>query len=141
MHELYSVVLADDLGIEVMVCHHPKGTSKWNPIEHRLLFDAGFILSGITSSSQELDLLKKCEVIFGQALSPSIVSKPKDRGSSIYMTGVWFLDRSEQYEPPADLIQFLEAGEAPICVGFGSMTDSSSEALSKMALVPLDKEG
>lgn len=29
-------VLADDLGIEVMVCHYPKGTSKWNPIEHRL---------------------------------------------------------------------------------------------------------
>jgi len=67
-------------------------------------------------------------------VSPSIVSKPKDWGSSIYMTGVWFLDRSEQYEPPAALIQFLEAGEAPICVGFGSMTDSSSEALSKIVL-------
>jgi hypothetical protein len=28
--------LADQLGIEVMVCHYPTGTSKWNPIEHRL---------------------------------------------------------------------------------------------------------
>ncbi len=28
--------LADRLGIEVMVCHYPTGTSKWNPIEHRL---------------------------------------------------------------------------------------------------------
>lgn len=28
--------LADQLGIEVMVCHYPAGTSKWNPIEHRL---------------------------------------------------------------------------------------------------------
>ena len=28
--------LADRLGIEVMVCHYPKGASKWNPIEHRL---------------------------------------------------------------------------------------------------------
>lgn len=28
--------LADQLGITVMVCHYPTGTSKWNPIEHRL---------------------------------------------------------------------------------------------------------
>jgi hypothetical protein len=28
--------LADRLGLEVMVCHYPTGTSKWNPIEHRL---------------------------------------------------------------------------------------------------------
>jgi hypothetical protein len=28
--------LADRLGIQVMVCHYPTGTSKWNPIEHRL---------------------------------------------------------------------------------------------------------
>jgi hypothetical protein len=28
--------LADQFGIEVMVCHYPTGASKWNPIEHRL---------------------------------------------------------------------------------------------------------
>lgn len=71
-------------------------------------------------------------ILYG--VSPSIVSKPKDWGSSTYMTGVWFLDRLEQYQPPAALTQFLEAEETPICVGFGSMTDSSSEALSKIVL-------
>ena len=29
-------VLADELGIEITVCHVPPGTSKWNKIEHRL---------------------------------------------------------------------------------------------------------
>jgi hypothetical protein len=29
-------VLADELGIEISVCHLPPGTSKWNRIEHRL---------------------------------------------------------------------------------------------------------
>jgi Rhodopirellula transposase DDE domain len=29
-------VLSDAFKIEVMVCHYPKGSSKWNPIEHRL---------------------------------------------------------------------------------------------------------
>ena len=28
--------LADDLGLEVTVCHYPPGTSKWNKIEHRM---------------------------------------------------------------------------------------------------------
>jgi len=28
--------LADQLGLEVMVCHYPTGASKWNPIERRL---------------------------------------------------------------------------------------------------------
>jgi len=28
--------LADDLGIKLLVCHFPPGTSKWNKIEHRL---------------------------------------------------------------------------------------------------------
>jgi len=28
--------LADALGLTIIVCHYPTGTSKWNPIEHRL---------------------------------------------------------------------------------------------------------
>jgi len=28
--------LADQLGLSVTVCHYPTGTSKWNPVEHRL---------------------------------------------------------------------------------------------------------
>jgi hypothetical protein len=28
--------LADELGVELVVCHFPPGTSKWNKIEHRL---------------------------------------------------------------------------------------------------------
>lgn len=28
--------VANAFNVEVMVCHYPKGTSKWNPIEHRL---------------------------------------------------------------------------------------------------------
>lgn len=42
--------LADQTGLEVTVCHYPPGTSKWNPIEHRLFSQitatwAGFVLS------------------------------------------------------------------------------------------------
>lgn len=34
-HQLQTL-LADQLGLEVTVCHYPTGASKWNPIEHRL---------------------------------------------------------------------------------------------------------
>lgn len=30
------ILLADNLGLEVTVAHYPTGSSKWNPIEHRL---------------------------------------------------------------------------------------------------------
>jgi sterol 3beta-glucosyltransferase len=76
--------------------------------------------------------LSPLPILYG--VSPSLVSKPKDWGSSIHMTGAWFLNHSEQYDPPAALTQFLDAGETPICVGFGSMPDSSPEALSKIVL-------
>ena len=41
---------ANETGLEVTVCHYPPGTSKWNPIEHRLFSQitatwSGFVLS------------------------------------------------------------------------------------------------
>ena len=42
--------LADETGLAITVCHYPPGTSKWNPIEHRLFSQitatwSGFVLS------------------------------------------------------------------------------------------------
>jgi hypothetical protein len=28
--------IADEYGLEVIVCHYPTGASKWNPVEHRM---------------------------------------------------------------------------------------------------------
>lgn len=79
--------------------------------------------------------LSPLPILYG--VSPSIISKPNDWGSSVCMTGAWFLDRSEQYEPPAALTEFLEAGETPICVGFGSMSDMNPEGLNNIVLEAL----
>jgi putative hemolysin len=45
--------LADETGLEITVCHYPPGTSKWNPIEHRLFSQitatwSGYVLSTLT---------------------------------------------------------------------------------------------
>ncbi len=34
--KLHLAKLAQELGLEVTVCHYPPGTSKWNRIEHRM---------------------------------------------------------------------------------------------------------
>ncbi len=37
---------ADETGLEITVCHYPPGTSKWNPIEHRLFSQISATWSG-----------------------------------------------------------------------------------------------
>lgn len=37
---------ADESGLEITVCHYPSGTSKWNPIEHRLFSQISMTWAG-----------------------------------------------------------------------------------------------
>lgn len=46
--------LADVFGLEVMVCHYPPGTSKWNPVEHRLFGPISTNWAGIPLRSWEV---------------------------------------------------------------------------------------
>lgn len=46
--------LADDLGLTITVCHYPPGTSKWNPIEHRLFSEISKTWAGCPLRSFEL---------------------------------------------------------------------------------------
>lgn len=48
--------IADRYGMTVMVCHYPTGTSKWNPIEHRLFSEISKTWAGCPLRSFELML-------------------------------------------------------------------------------------
>jgi transposase len=66
--------LADELGIEITVCHLPPGTSKWNKIEHRLfsfitqnwrgrpLISYHTIVQLIAATTTETGLKVQCEI-------------------------------------------------------------------------------
>jgi sterol 3beta-glucosyltransferase len=41
------------------------------------------------------------------------------------VTGCWFLDEHEGWEPTAEFADFLAAGDRPVCIGFGSMAGRS----------------
>lgn len=54
--------------------------------------------------------------------SPALVPTPEDWDSSrVMVTGHWSLPRAEGFVPPEEILAFLDAGDRPIYVGFGSM--------------------
>lgn len=53
-------------------------------------------------------------------VSPALVPPPADWPANAHLTGQW-IPPSEHWTPPRGLLDFLEAGEAPVYVGFGSM--------------------
>lgn len=57
------------------------------------------------------------------------------------VTGYWFLDEAEEWQPPAGLQHFMDAGTPPVYVGFGSMSDVDPEATFKLITDALKKAG
>ncbi|CAJ2502789.1 Uu.00g101830.m01.CDS01 [Anthostomella pinea] len=62
----------------------------------------------------------RLRVPFTNTWSPDFLPAPRDWGDHIDIAGFMFHDDPD-YEAPADLERFLEAGDKPIYVGFGSM--------------------
>jgi sterol 3beta-glucosyltransferase len=60
--------------------------------------------------------------------SPHVVPRPADWGAHIHITGYWFLDPPSDWQPPAGLVEFLQAGPPPVYVGFGSMSHGGPAA-------------
>lgn len=56
------------------------------------------------------------------AVSPSVVPTPRDWDRDTRMVGYWFLDESSDWQPGEALEAFLDGDEAPVYIGFGSMT-------------------
>jgi UDP:flavonoid glycosyltransferase YjiC (YdhE family) len=68
------------------------------------------------------------------AISPVVLPRPADWDSEhIHLPGYFFMD-DHGYEPPETLHRFLEAGDPPICVTFGSMVNRESERITRAAL-------
>ncbi|MBN2502179.1 MAG: glycosyltransferase family 1 protein [Anaerolineales bacterium] len=73
--------------------------------------------------------------------SPIVSPKPPDWGDHIHVCGYWFLDPAPQWQPPAQLISFLEAGSPPVYIGFGSMANRAPQKMAQLAQQALKKSG
>ena len=75
------------------------------------------------------------------AYSPSVIPHPADWPDSVHITGYFFLDRETDWQPSLELKAFLEAGNPPVYIGFGSMAGRNPEKLAKLTLEALAKSG
>jgi hypothetical protein len=75
--------IADALNLIVTVCHYPPGTSKWNPIEHRVFSEISKTWQGCPLRSFEviLDYLRDTKTQTGLTVQAQLVTQ-------IYRTGV-----------------------------------------------------
>ena len=73
--------------------------------------------------------------------SPHVVPRPADWPETVAVTGYWFLDEGEGWEPPPDLAAFLASGRPPVFVGFGSMAGRDPARLAGTVLDALARTG
>jgi len=72
--------------------------------------------------------------------SQHVVPRPKDWNEHIHTTGYWFPEETH-WQPPRDLLAFIEAGCPPVFIGFGSMPIRDSQRTTKIILEALKQTG
>jgi len=81
----------------------------------------------------------KTPMLYG--FSPNVIPQPSDWDELQHVTGYWFLDEPADWQPPADLLKFLESGPSPVYIGFGSMGNENPEHQTRIALRALELSG
>jgi sterol 3beta-glucosyltransferase len=71
-----------------------------------------------------------------------VFERPKDWDENIHQMGYWFVEEPNEYVPSEEFVNFLNSGEKPIYIGFGSMSAmEDKEELCKIAVDALAKSG
>jgi sterol 3beta-glucosyltransferase len=73
--------------------------------------------------------------------SSHIIPKPADWGVNEHVTGYWFLEPSQEWTPPEELQSFMEAGDPPVYVGFGSMPAKDAKRITEVVMTALEALG
>jgi len=73
--------------------------------------------------------------------SEHVVPRPSDWPENIVVTGYWFLDETAEWQVPFDLARFIDAGEPPVYIGFGSMSTSDTQGKSDTVVRAVRQSG
>lgn len=73
--------------------------------------------------------------------SPSLLPTPKDWPQHISVGGFCRVPTSSYYQPPDDLVRFLEEGAEPIYIGFGSIVVDDTAALTSLIYETISRLG
>lgn len=83
-----------------------------------------------------LDLLDRTPSI--TLVSPQVIPRPADWQNRHQITGFLYYD-DDGWRPPADLGEFIRAGEPPVYVGFGSMHARHPDKTTRLILEALER--
>lgn len=56
-----------------------------------------------------------------------VFPRPKDWDKNIYQSGYWFVEENKEYKPSKEIEAFINNGEKPVYIGFGSVFDSDEK--------------
>ena len=74
--------------------------------------------------------------------SPNVLPAPPDWNERSHVTGYWHLDEAfGEWQPPADLLDFLACGPPPLYIGFGSMRPRDPLKLTSIIQQALEQTG
>ncbi len=79
------VKIADAFGLEVTVCHYPTGTSKWNPIEHRLFSEVSKTWAGcpLRSFDTLINYIEQTTTQTGLTVCAHLVTQTYEHGVKV----------------------------------------------------------
>ncbi|MBI5297270.1 MAG: glycosyltransferase family 1 protein [Chloroflexi bacterium] len=78
-------------------------------------------------------------VLYG--FSPSVIPAPTDWDDNTHITGYWFVEEAEDWQPPVALLDFLQSGPPPVYIGFGSMSSQNPEQTADLVIQALASTG
>lgn len=82
---------------------------------------------------------RKVPALYGY--SRHVLPVPQDWDNTQNVTGYWFLDEPDGWNPPPDLVEFLKAGPPPVYIGFGSMGSRNPQEAGQLAVEALERSG
>jgi UDP:flavonoid glycosyltransferase YjiC (YdhE family) len=129
-------------------------THSWGAIPNRLSYTFAQRLvwqgfrSGVNRFRKKLGLKSTSFAAYFQrqsdpvinGFSPRVVPPPSDWGAHVHTTGYWLLNEGG-WQPPDDLVRFLDSGGPPIFVGFGSMPMRDPQATTNIILEAVQQVG
>lgn len=90
-----------------------------------------------------LDHMQQTRVPFLYNVSPSVLVPPVDYADWVHVTGYWFLDEKDGYEPDEKVVEFIKRARDDNCkivyIGFGSIVVSNPKEITEAVIESVQK--
>lgn len=75
------------------------------------------------------------------AVSRYVLRPPANWPAHYHITGYFYLDDEQNWQPDPALVEFMDAGEPPVVIGFGSAMHHDPAALTTLVLEAIERAG